>query len=193
MQHFNSNRDKIDLADLNDDFASHIQAAFNHLEMQYFHVSNDDRERWDNKLSFGDVDAKCATEEKNGLMSKDDKIKLGKIAENANFYSHPESGVVPGTYNNVTVNEYGHVVAGDNTTIADARTLNGKDSSYYAPTTSPVFEGTPTLYNTPIESEKKAVANVEFVINYVNNILSEYGIDQNTINSIKARLNDAGI
>lgn len=47
-----------------------------------------------------------------GLMSAGDKAKLDGIEEGANNYVHPESGVVPGKYMQVEVNEQGHVVAG---------------------------------------------------------------------------------
>lgn len=47
-----------------------------------------------------------------GLMSAGDKAKLDGIEEGANNYVHPDSGVVPGTYMQVEVNEQGHVVAG---------------------------------------------------------------------------------
>lgn len=47
-----------------------------------------------------------------GLMSATDKAKLDGIEEGANNYVHPESGVVPGKYMQVEVNEQGHVVAG---------------------------------------------------------------------------------
>lgn len=47
-----------------------------------------------------------------GLMSAGDKAKLDGIEEGANKYIHPNSGVVPGKYMQVEVNEQGHVVAG---------------------------------------------------------------------------------
>lgn len=193
MQAFDPNRDKIDIVDLNDDFAAQIRAAFNHLELKSYHVSNEDRERWDGKLVFGDTDDKCATQDKNGLMHWEDKVKLDEIAERANFYTHPESTVVPGTYNNVTVDEFGHVIAGHNNPVGDAATLDGKDLDYFAPIVSPVFQGTPILYNTPVEGEQYAVTNVQFVMGAIKNILAEYGIGENTISGIVARLNEAGI
>lgn len=39
---------------------------------------------------------------------------LLNVADGANNYVHPNSGVVAGTYNNVTVNSQGHVTAGSN-------------------------------------------------------------------------------
>ena len=52
--------------------------------------------------------------------------------------SHATSGVTAGTYNNVTVDKYGHVTSGSNTTIPSI-TLNGSSStspSFYAPTSA---------------------------------------------------------
>lgn len=54
-----------------------------------------------------------------GLMSKTDKSKLNGIAENANNYSHPTSGVTAGTYRTLTVDANGHVTAGSNPTTTD--------------------------------------------------------------------------
>lgn len=53
-----------------------------------------------------------ASESYSGLMSAGDKAKLDGIEEGANKYVHPDSGVVPGKYMQVEVNEQGHVVAG---------------------------------------------------------------------------------
>lgn len=47
-----------------------------------------------------------------GLMSAGDKAKLDGIEEGANNYVHPDSGVRPGKYMQVEVNEQGHVTAG---------------------------------------------------------------------------------
>ena len=57
-----------------------------------------------------------ATSTKDGLMSAADKAKLDKIDEGATSYTHPDSGVVVGTYTSVTVDKQGHVTAGSNPT-----------------------------------------------------------------------------
>lgn len=53
-----------------------------------------------------------------GLSTNDyttaEKEKLAGIAEGANKYTHPNSGVTAGTYRSVTVNKQGHVTAGTN-------------------------------------------------------------------------------
>jgi hypothetical protein len=67
-------------------------------------------------------DKKVATETGKGLSANDytttEKTKLASIAENANNYTHPTSGVTAGTYRNVTVNAQGHVTTGTNPTLA---------------------------------------------------------------------------
>jgi phage-related tail fiber protein len=51
----------------------------------------------------------------NGFMSSADKTKLDGLSN----YTHPNSGVTAGTYQNVTVNAQGHVTAGSNPTTVD--------------------------------------------------------------------------
>lgn len=61
----------------------------------------------------------AATESTTGLMSNADKTKLNGIANNANNYSHPNSGVSSGTYSKVTVNTQGHITGGSNITPSE--------------------------------------------------------------------------
>lgn len=46
----------------------------------------------------------------------DEKNKLAGIAQNANNYTHPNSGVTTGTYRSVTVDAKGHITGGTNPT-----------------------------------------------------------------------------
>lgn len=65
------------------------------------------------------ADVAMATEDKAGYMSAADKRKLDAIEDSSNRYVHPVSSVVPGTYMTVTVNNLGHVIAGERpTTLA---------------------------------------------------------------------------
>lgn len=63
-------------------------------------------------------DKKVDKETGKGLSTNDyttaEKKKLAGIAEGANKYTHPDSGVTAGTYRSVTVNKQGHVTAGTN-------------------------------------------------------------------------------
>lgn len=70
------------------------------------------------KFAFKD-DIADATASTRGLMTAAMVAKLNGIAEKANNYTHPNSGVTAGTYRSVTVNAQGHVTAGSNpTTLA---------------------------------------------------------------------------
>ena len=59
-------------------------------------------------------------------------------------YTHPNSGVAAGTYNNVTVNAQGHVTAGSNTTFAKVAT----SGSYNDLSNKPTIPATPKAYVT---------------------------------------------
>ncbi len=66
----------------------------------------------DNRLANNDL--ATVTPSYNGLMSAEDKKKLDGIADKANNYVHPNSGVKAGSYKQVTVNAQGHVTGGSN-------------------------------------------------------------------------------
>ena len=55
-----------------------------------------------------------ATPTASGFLAATDKQKLDGIAPNANNYTHPSSGVAPGTYKSVAVDKDGHVTSGTN-------------------------------------------------------------------------------
>lgn len=69
------------------------------------------------RAAIGAAGTAVATNAANGLMASADKAKLDGIANNANNYSHPNSGVAAGTYRQVTVNTLGHVTGGTNPTL----------------------------------------------------------------------------
>lgn len=66
----------------------------------------------DNRLANNDL--ATVTPSYNGLMSAEDKKKLDGIADRANNYVHPNSGVKAGSYKQVSVNAQGHVTGGSN-------------------------------------------------------------------------------
>lgn len=66
----------------------------------------------DNRLASNDL--AIVTPAHNGLMSTEDKKKLDGIADRANNYVHPNSGIKAGSYKQVTVNAQGHVTGGSN-------------------------------------------------------------------------------
>ena len=65
-----------------------------------------------------------------GIMSAADKTKLDGIAENANNYTHPTSGITAGTYMQVTVDKNGHVTEASNDVAVSA---NGAISKSLVP------------------------------------------------------------
>ena len=71
----------------------------------------------------GELDTKVDKVTGKGLSANDFtdayKNKLDGIAEGANKYTHPDSGVAVGTYRSVTVNKQGHVTAGTNPTTLE--------------------------------------------------------------------------
>ena len=69
-----------------------------------------------------------ATTSNGGLMKSTDKAKLDGIAEGANNYVHPESGVTAGTYNSVTVDVNGHVTAATNVEASDISAVDAEGS-----------------------------------------------------------------
>lgn len=66
----------------------------------------------DNRLANNDL--ATVTPSYNGLMSAEDKKKLDGIADRANNYVHPDSGVKADSYKQVSVNAQGHVTGGSN-------------------------------------------------------------------------------
>ena len=76
-----------------------------------------------------------ATPTASGFLAATDKQKLDGIAPNANNYTHPSSGVAPGTYNSVAVDANGHVTSGTNpNTIAGYGIIDAVASSHVGST-----------------------------------------------------------
>ena len=182
MRPFDENLDLISLREINRPLAEELEKVIAHIKRDSYHVTPEDRYRWDNKLDSTSGDP--ATPSTNGLMSAQDKLKLDGIQYNANFYEHPKVEVDPGTYNTVTVDRYGHVISASTTDeVENARKLGCKPAADYALLTSPIFKGTPTLANTPTKDDINAIANVRFVKEYVNEItLNDYGFTAEDIN-----------
>lgn len=181
MNKYDPSKDGIGLEQMNQDLARELEDVISHMSDMTCHVSAEDRVKWDNKL---DVETGAtATTTKNGLMSATDKDKLNSISFNANYYEHPRSGIVPGTYNYVRVDEYGHIVeAGRTESIGDAQSLGGYDASEYAKLVSPIFRGYPKLVNTPTEEDQDYITNVKFVREYVDKAaFNVYGFTERDI------------
>lgn len=76
----------------------------------------------DGSITIPTLDNKVDKVNGKGLSSNDftdeEKEKLSKIADGATNYSHPASGVEPGSYRKVVVDKLGHVTAGTNPVTA---------------------------------------------------------------------------
>ena len=183
MREYDPSKDALGLGNFNAPLKQELIEVIQHMSNTFNHVTTEDRNNWDNKL---DVETGAvATEIANGLLSKEDKAKLNTVAHNANFYQHPESGIIPGTYNTIEVDKFGHVISARNEqSIGDAYSLGGAPSTDYAKLLSPLFTGTPMITNTPNEDDDRAIANVRFVKAYLANKLEDtYGITEEQINA----------
>ncbi len=98
-----------------------------------------------------------ATEDAAGLMSADDKTKLGNIEENANYYAHPTHTSKSSGLYKITVNSLGHVTKATAVAAEDIVALGipAADTHYESKN---VVSGTATgTINTTIEQENGKV------------------------------------
>lgn len=160
--------EKITEKELNQTLRKQVIDAFNHISNVSIHVSEEDRERWDSGKGI-----KLADLESSGLMSSNMVKKLNSISDNANNYIHPKTEQSIGTYLLTTIDEYGHVIKGENPklldiTVTSANKLGNYGPDSFAKITSPNFIGrpmAPTVDNATIGDN---IATTK----YVNNILN---------------------
>lgn len=177
---YNEQLDKITQRELNPSLNDKIDQSYSHISNEDMHVSEEDRIAWDEAANIG-----TANGSEDGLMSKEDKIKLDGIDEYANNYVHPKSGVAVGTYNVVTVNEYGHVTSAANPTrmditVTNSEQLNGQDADYYAPRRSPILLGVPQCPTADLTADNTQIANTTWVYDRITKFKDEeiiLGID----------------
>lgn len=128
---FDNELDKINKTELSNGLVKLIDDAYAHMANQVIHISQEERNSW-NKAS-NTVIGKASILE-NGLMSKEDKLKLDSIESGANNYIHPRYAQVPsGTYLSVSTDNTGHVIYGDNPRFLDCTVDNAiklKDTIY---------------------------------------------------------------
>lgn len=128
---FDNEIDKINKTELSDGLVKLIDNGYVHMSNQDIHVSQEERESW-NKASNMVIGK--ATRLENGLMSKEDKLKLDSIETGANNYIHPRyAQVTSGTYLSVSTDNTGHVIYGDNPKFLDCTVDNAiklKDTVY---------------------------------------------------------------
>ena len=160
--------DKITQKELNTSLNQKIDESYAHTFDEVKHVTNKERDRWNNMLQ----QLKPASVDEAGLFSAKDKLKLDGIEERAIRYVHPASGVKPGNYTRVTVNEAGHVVYGDNParldiTVSNSERLGGFNPSEFAKVNSPTFTGTVKVPEVTISSNPKSPVTIELLQEYV--------------------------
>ena len=122
-------------------------------------------------VAITDTTYEEATQSEAGLMSAEDKTKLDGVAENANNYVHPESGVEAGTYKSVTVDAKGHVTSGTNPAtiaefgITDAYTKTEVEGELAkkANSNDAALTGTPTAPTAVKGTSTTQIATTEFV------------------------------
>lgn len=128
---FDNEIDKINKTELSNGLVKLIDDAYTHMANQAIHISQEERNSW-NKASNTVIGK--ATILENGLMSKEDKLKLDSIESGANNYIHPKYAQVPsGTYLSVSTDNTGHVIYGDNPRFLDCTVDNAiklKDTIY---------------------------------------------------------------
>lgn len=162
--------DRITSKELNELLNEKIDLSFTHTHDEVKHITAEERNRWNTILSG----LKPATEAVAGLMSAEDKFKLNKIENFATNYRHPNSGVTPGSYLKVTVNEQGHIVYGENparlnVTVDNAEKLGGYLSSQYAKLDNPTFTGIVKVPDVTIAGNPNSPATIKLLEDYVSN------------------------
>lgn len=128
---FDNELDKINKTELSNGLVKLIDDAYIHMSNQAVHITQEERNNW-NKASTVVIGKASILE--NGLMSKEDKLKLDSIESGANNYIHPKYTQVPsGTYLSVSTDNTGHVIYGDNPRFLDCTVDNAiklKDTIY---------------------------------------------------------------
>ena len=89
-----------------------------------------------------------------------ERTKLSGIAEKANNYTHPNSGVTAGTYKSVTVNAQGHVTAGSNPTTLAGYGITDAEA-----------KGTVNTHNTATDAHNDIRTALSNLTTKVNNFL----------------------
>ena len=122
MADFNNELDKINKTELASPLNKLINNGYTHMYNQSMHISPVERTVWnkaaDTKLYKAEID-------NNGLLSKEDKIKLDSIADGANNYIHPKyTQTAPDTYLSIVSDDTGHVIYGSNPKFLDCTVEN---------------------------------------------------------------------
>lgn len=142
-----------------------------HMTDTFMHITEEERNRW-NKVTYESL-TKPASTESDGLMTKEDKIKLDRIADGANNYTHPKYRPIT-TYKFKKVDEYGHIYGSSEpevlpVTVDSVDTLNGKPIEYFAKNNNQVFN------NITVPNIDVATAKDNAAVNY--STMKSYTLD----------------
>lgn len=107
--------------ELSPSLRNRIQGDYDHIYDHNSHVTEEERHRWNQSAKRV---LKPVSPHNDGLMNKEDKIKLNSIETGANKYVHPFSNVTPGNYLEVSTDVLGHVIYGNNPTRLNVRARN---------------------------------------------------------------------
>lgn len=147
-------------------------------ELKQSAVTPEEKASWKNQNAFSAIvvkgtkveaqdiaDTLALTAGDNVSLVPDPNTKQIIIKAEDTKYTHPESGVSAGTYTNVTVDEQGHVVAGDNPTtlagygITDAEEKGAANSAVSAHNTAAEAHSDIRLLITELINRLNALAN----------------------------------
>ena len=122
MGDFNNELDKINKTELASSLNKLINDGYAHMYDQNVHTSEKEREKW-NKAA--ETVLYKANIDLNGLLSKEDKVKLDSIDYGANNYTHPKYiQSQAGTYISTVSDDSGHVIYGTNPKFLDCTVEN---------------------------------------------------------------------
>jgi hypothetical protein len=173
-------------------------------ELKESAVTPEEKASWKNQNAFSAIvvegtkvkaqdiaDTLALTAGDNVSLVPDPDSKQIVIKAEDTKYTHPDSGVAAGTYRNVTVDEHGHVVAGDNPTtlagygITDAEEKGAANSAVSAHNTATEAHNDIRLLITELTNRLNALANSDDVTLDQMKELVEYIKDnRNLIESI---------
>lgn len=158
-----------------------------HTTDGYMHVTKAERETW-NKVTYEAL-TKVATREADGIMSKEDKIKLDNIQEGANNYTHPKYTPV-NTYKYKKVDEYGHIYGYSNpeilpVTVDSVDTLNGKPLEWFAKNNNQVFNNITVPDIDVSKAKDNAAVNYTTMKNYALDSVIQFSESNTNLNTKK--------
>lgn len=159
---------KITEKELSINLRKEIDDSFNHISNKIVHITQEERERWNNMK----VDTSKFSKE--GLLfTPEEKLKLANIEEHANNYIHPIYNTLDTDkpYMFLTIDSNGHVLYADNAervnvSANESMYLNGKSTDYFLKMSDPVLKSAPIIDTVENLDDKNQAVNVDFMKNH---------------------------